>query len=152
MADGARREVPWVCGRARTGSLAGRFAGRIANGLAGGIANGLAGRIASRLAGRIGDGAGRGRVGGQCDTRVVLDERAFAEAVDELTARDADLARLVADHGRPALWSRPAGFPSLVLLILEQQVSLASCVPDSGVARSVWSSSVCRRDEDAATA
>ncbi|GAB3067308.1 DNA-3-methyladenine glycosylase [Intrasporangium mesophilum] len=56
----------------------------------------------------------------------MLDEQTFAEAVDELTSRDADLARLVADHGRPALWSRPAGFPSLVLLILEQQVSLAS--------------------------
>ncbi len=56
----------------------------------------------------------------------MLDEQAFAKAVDELTARDADLARLVADHGRPALWSRPAGFASLVLLILEQQVSLAS--------------------------
>ncbi|MGW5242020.1 DNA-3-methyladenine glycosylase family protein [Monashia sp. NPDC004114] len=56
----------------------------------------------------------------------MLDEQTFAEAVDELTSRDADLARLIADHGRPALWSRPAGFPSLVLLILEQQVSLAS--------------------------
>jgi DNA-3-methyladenine glycosylase II len=56
----------------------------------------------------------------------VLDERAFAEAISELTSRDLDLARLVAEHGRPALWSRPAGFASLVLLILEQQVSLAS--------------------------
>lgn len=56
----------------------------------------------------------------------MLDEQAFGTAVDELTRRDADLARLVAEHGRPVLWSRPAGFPSLVLLILEQQVSLAS--------------------------
>ena len=41
---------------------------------------------------------------------------------------DADpfLAAEVAAHGIPDMWTRPPGFPSLVLLILEQQVSLAS--------------------------
>ncbi len=43
-----------------------------------------------------------------------------------LVASDAALAAVVAEHGEPAFWHRPAGFRSLVLLILEQQVSLAS--------------------------
>ncbi len=47
-------------------------------------------------------------------------------------ARDGDLARLVTEHGIPVLWQRPAGFPSLVLLILEQQVSLASAAAAYG--------------------
>jgi DNA-3-methyladenine glycosylase II len=55
-----------------------------------------------------------------------MDEGTFVIAVDELTSRDHNLARIVDEHGRPRLWTRPAGFPSLVLLILEQQVSLAS--------------------------
>ena len=55
-----------------------------------------------------------------------MDQAGFDRALAQLTARDPDLARLVATHGTPALWLRPAGFPSLVLFILEQQVSLAS--------------------------
>jgi DNA-3-methyladenine glycosylase II len=47
-------------------------------------------------------------------------------AVDELRTRDADLAAIVARHGAPPLWARQPGFPTLVLIILEQQVSLAS--------------------------
>ncbi len=47
-------------------------------------------------------------------------------AVDELAARDVDLAGIVARYGRPPLWDRPPGFATLVHLILEQQVSLAS--------------------------
>ena len=61
-----------------------------------------------------------------------MDEKTFGVAVDELTSRDGDLARIVAEHGRPSLWTRPAGFPSLVLLILEQQVSLASAAAAYG--------------------
>lgn len=57
---------------------------------------------------------------------VRLDADGFARAVDDLTSGDADLARLVDAHGVPTLWRRPPGFRSLVLLILEQQVSLAS--------------------------
>jgi DNA-3-methyladenine glycosylase II len=47
-------------------------------------------------------------------------------AVSELATRDPRLARIVADHGPPPLWARPPGFPTLVRIILEQQVSLAS--------------------------
>lgn len=61
-----------------------------------------------------------------------MDELTFTAAVDELVARDADLRRLVDEHGRPRLWTRPAGFPALVLLILEQQVSLASAAAAYG--------------------
>jgi DNA-3-methyladenine glycosylase II len=55
-----------------------------------------------------------------------VDQAEFERIVADLTAADDDLARLVAAHGVPELWLRPAGFPSLVLFILEQQVSLAS--------------------------
>lgn len=47
-------------------------------------------------------------------------------AVHELAARDADLAGIVARHGPPPLWDREPGFPTLVHIVLEQQVSLAS--------------------------
>lgn len=55
-----------------------------------------------------------------------LDASSFADAVDRLVAADPDLADVVATAGRPAFWTRPATFATLVLLILEQQVSLAS--------------------------
>jgi len=47
-------------------------------------------------------------------------------AVDELAARDADLAGIVARHGAPPLWDREPGFATLLHIVLEQQVSLAS--------------------------
>jgi DNA-3-methyladenine glycosylase II len=43
-----------------------------------------------------------------------------------LAARDADLARLLAEYGAPPEWFRAPGFPTLIHIILEQQVSLAS--------------------------
>ena len=46
--------------------------------------------------------------------------------VTDVAATDEHLAAELADSGMPERWSRPPGFPSLVLLILEQQVSLAS--------------------------
>ncbi|MFV0308707.1 MAG: DNA-3-methyladenine glycosylase family protein [Desertimonas sp.] len=54
------------------------------------------------------------------------DAARFALVVGELVDADPALAVVVADHGPPTFWQRPAGFPSLVLFILEQQVSLAS--------------------------
>lgn len=39
---------------------------------------------------------------------------------------DPDLAKVVSQFGSPPLWSREPGFPTLVHIILEQQVSLAS--------------------------
>lgn len=52
--------------------------------------------------------------------------RAFTDAVHALIARDADLNRLVERDGIPPMWRRKPGFGTLVHIILEQQVSLAS--------------------------
>ena len=64
----------------------------------------------------------------RCGVRVgaVLDETAFASAAAALCAADPDLAAIVERHGLPEFWARDPGFATLVLLILEQQVSLAS--------------------------
>lgn len=59
-------------------------------------------------------------------------QAAFSERADRLVARDPQLAALVRRHGVPTVWLRPAGFPSLVLFILEQQVSLASAAAAYG--------------------
>ena len=56
----------------------------------------------------------------------MLTKKKLAEGVSELARRDADLAAVVDEHGPPPLWSRKPGFPTLVQIILEQQVSLAS--------------------------
>ncbi|HEX7177930.1 MAG TPA: hypothetical protein VF240_21905 [Pyrinomonadaceae bacterium] len=56
----------------------------------------------------------------------ILDEASLARGVSRLVKRDGDLARVVEEYGRPALWAREPGFETLVLTILEQQVSLAS--------------------------
>jgi DNA-3-methyladenine glycosylase II len=55
-----------------------------------------------------------------------VDQGRFQQAVSDLCATDDALGAVVAEHGVPALWTRPEGFPTLVLLVLEQQVSLAS--------------------------
>ena len=47
-------------------------------------------------------------------------------AATSLAQRDPDLARLLQEDGPPPMWSRRPGFACLVLMILEQQVSLAS--------------------------
>jgi DNA-3-methyladenine glycosylase II len=44
----------------------------------------------------------------------------------KLAKLDADLAAIIKEHNYPPMWTRPASFQSLVLFILEQQVSLAS--------------------------
>lgn len=59
-------------------------------------------------------------------TIVPLSEATLRIAVGELAARDADLAGVVERFGPPPLWDRPPGFATLVHIILEQQVSLAS--------------------------
>ena len=58
--------------------------------------------------------------------RRALTNASYAEAVAELSARDPALGDVVETWGVPPRWKRPQGFPTLVLLILEQQVSLAS--------------------------
>ena len=55
-----------------------------------------------------------------------LTEETYATAVSELTSRDEHLAAVVAQFVPPPMWSREPGFSTLVYIILEQQVSLAS--------------------------
>ena len=55
-----------------------------------------------------------------------MTEAAFRAAVAELVARDPQLEAVIAEYGVPPVWRREPGFATLVLLILEQQVSLAS--------------------------
>ena len=55
-----------------------------------------------------------------------LDVAALHAGVRELADRDADLAAIVERYGPPPLWDRRPGFPTLLHIVLEQQVSLAS--------------------------
>jgi DNA-3-methyladenine glycosylase II len=55
-----------------------------------------------------------------------LTERNFQKGINVLTRNDPELAKVVEDFGPPPLWKRKPGFPTLVHIILEQQVSLAS--------------------------
>ena len=57
---------------------------------------------------------------------VRLDRGTLIAAVRTLTRRDPALRRLVRRDGPPPLWARPAAFATLLRIILEQQVSLAS--------------------------
>jgi DNA-3-methyladenine glycosylase II len=57
---------------------------------------------------------------------ITLDEKMLAAGVEALIASDPDLAIVHARLGLPPLWARDPGFPTLVHIILEQQVSLAS--------------------------
>ena len=47
---------------------------------------------------------------------------------DKLAVKDAELSHIISAYGYPPLWSRPNTFESLVHIILEQQVSLASAL------------------------
>jgi DNA-3-methyladenine glycosylase II len=55
-----------------------------------------------------------------------LDEERLLRGTRALAAVDADLAGIVERHGPPPLWGREPGFETLVRIILEQQISLAS--------------------------
>lgn len=55
-----------------------------------------------------------------------LSERSLRSATRRLAARDPELAVVVAAYGPPPLWAREPGFHTLIHIILEQQVSLAS--------------------------
>ena len=57
-----------------------------------------------------------------------LTRASLARGVRALSEADADLARVARAYGVPPLWARGEGFPTLVLTILEQQVSLASAL------------------------
>lgn len=55
-----------------------------------------------------------------------LTDEGLAEGIGVLCGSDDDLAGVIARFGPPPLWAREPGFPSLVQIIFEQQVSLAS--------------------------
>jgi DNA-3-methyladenine glycosylase II len=57
---------------------------------------------------------------------VPLSDRRLAAACRKLARIDPDLDRIHAELGTPPLWGRQPGFPTLIHIILEQQVSLAS--------------------------
>lgn len=50
----------------------------------------------------------------------------FYSICNRLGRKDGDLKGIMKEHGHPPMWTRPATFQTLVLMILEQQVSLAS--------------------------
>jgi DNA-3-methyladenine glycosylase II len=57
-------------------------------------------------------------------TYLSVDE--LERAVRLLSRRDGDLRRVVQQFGAPPMWARESGFSTLLHIILEQQVSLAS--------------------------
>src|SRR5258708_6577871 len=52
----------------------------------------------------------------------------FHTICDKLASTDDDLAMIIGDHRYPPMWTRPNTFETLVHIILEQQVSLASAL------------------------
>jgi DNA-3-methyladenine glycosylase II len=61
-------------------------------------------------------------------TPTPLTDETFARGLRVLTKRDRDLARVIDQYGPPPMWARRPGFPTLIHIILEQQVSLASAL------------------------
>ncbi|WP_374948949.1 DNA-3-methyladenine glycosylase family protein [Mucilaginibacter sp.] len=57
-----------------------------------------------------------------------FDKVNYEAICDKLAAMDANLAHIIQTYGYPPMWSRPNTFESLVHIILEQQVSLASAL------------------------
>jgi len=55
-----------------------------------------------------------------------LDQESLIVGVSYLSNVDPDLKKIIDDFGNPPLWSRKPGFQTLIHIILEQQVSLAS--------------------------
>jgi DNA-3-methyladenine glycosylase II len=57
---------------------------------------------------------------------VCYDENNLEQLYDRLAAKDRDFKNILAEYGYPPVWIRSNTFETLVLTILEQQVSLAS--------------------------
>jgi DNA-3-methyladenine glycosylase II len=55
-------------------------------------------------------------------------ESNYHSICDKLASTDTNLAGIIKAHGYPPLWCRPNTFETLVHIILEQQVSLASAL------------------------
>ena len=58
--------------------------------------------------------------------KVRLNKKSLIKAVEYLEVRDRHLKLVVSKFGPPPLWEREEGFKTLIYIILEQQVSLAS--------------------------
>jgi DNA-3-methyladenine glycosylase II len=50
----------------------------------------------------------------------------FQQLCNELAERDAIFKNILQQHSYPPMWTRPASFATLIHIVLEQQVSLAS--------------------------
>jgi DNA-3-methyladenine glycosylase II len=57
-----------------------------------------------------------------------LNEKKLVSICEKLSEKDKDLAYIFETHGMPPLWKREANFATLIHIILEQQVSLASAL------------------------
>ncbi len=57
-----------------------------------------------------------------------LDENNLITACKKLSKQDKDLAFIFQTYGLPPLWERESGFATLIHIILEQQVSVASAL------------------------
>lgn len=57
-----------------------------------------------------------------------FNRRNFHTICDKLASTDDDLAMIIGTHRYPPMWTRPNTFETLVHIILEQQVSLASAL------------------------
>jgi DNA-3-methyladenine glycosylase II len=57
---------------------------------------------------------------------LILNAETLTLGLETLAQRDSDLAAVLARLGPPPMWTREPGFPTLLRIILEQQVSLAS--------------------------
>ena len=55
-----------------------------------------------------------------------FDSANFKKICNKLCRIDKDLHAVIRQYGHPPMWTRPATFQTLILFILEQQVSLAS--------------------------
>ena len=55
-----------------------------------------------------------------------LTSKTLLAAADALAARDSGLRGIYETHGAPPMWARRPGFPTLLQIIIEQQVSLIS--------------------------
>ena len=56
----------------------------------------------------------------------LVTDKTLEQGVKYLCARDSDLKSVISKYGNPPLWNREPGFATLLRIILEQQVSLAS--------------------------
>jgi DNA-3-methyladenine glycosylase II len=56
----------------------------------------------------------------------VFSDANFQQLCDKLAKKDKHLKNIIALHGYPPMWKRKPGFETLIHIILEQQVSLAS--------------------------